>query len=73
MAVTVCLKRRQMISVSSGPFKFATFSTDLCKKFVFKDMLLFKINDPDSRNVLQKCSRILQTCQLEDVRAMKKH
>jgi hypothetical protein len=39
---------------SSGPSKFAAFSTDLCKAFVSADIPLFKINNPEVRNFLLK-------------------
>jgi hypothetical protein len=41
-------------SSSSGPSKFSTFATDLCKAFVSPDMPLFKINNPEVRNFLLK-------------------
>jgi hypothetical protein len=39
---------------SSGPSKFATFATDLCKAFVSADIPLFKINNREVRNFLLK-------------------
>jgi hypothetical protein len=41
-------------SSSSGPSKFATFATDLCKASVPADIPLFKINNPEVRNFLLK-------------------
>jgi hypothetical protein len=41
-------------SSSSGPSKFATFATDLCKASVPTDIPLFKINNPKVRNFLLK-------------------
>jgi hypothetical protein len=41
-------------SSSSGPFKFATSATDLCKAFQSADIPLFKINNREVRNLLQK-------------------
>jgi hypothetical protein len=41
-------------SSSSGPSKFATFVTDLCKVFVSTDIPLFKKNSPEVRNFLLK-------------------
>jgi hypothetical protein len=44
-------------SSSSGPSKFATFATDLCKAFVSADIPLFKINNPEVRNFLLKYTK----------------
>jgi hypothetical protein len=41
-------------SSSSGPSKFATFATDLCKAFVSADLPLFKVNNHEVRNFLLK-------------------
>jgi hypothetical protein len=41
-------------SSSSGPSKFATFVTDLCKTFVSAYIPHFKINNPEFRNCLVK-------------------
>jgi hypothetical protein len=41
-------------SSSSGPSKFATFATDLCKAFVSANITHFKINNPEVRNFLLK-------------------
>jgi hypothetical protein len=38
----------------SGPSKFATFATDLCKASVSADIPLSKINNPEVRNFLLK-------------------
>jgi hypothetical protein len=41
-------------SSSSGPSRFVTFATDLCKEYVSADIPLFKINNPEDRNFLPK-------------------
>jgi hypothetical protein len=52
-------------SSSSGPSKFATFVTDLCKTFVSADIPLFKINNSKVRNFLLKYTQTdHQTSQL---------
>jgi hypothetical protein len=42
-------------SSSSGPSKFDTFASDLCKAFVSADVPLFSINNTEVRNFLLKC------------------
>jgi hypothetical protein len=44
---------------SSGPYKFATFASHLCKALVSTDIPLFKTNNPKVTNFLPEYT---QTC-----------